>query len=356
MLKSFKVLFRLGVLTFVAGVAALIFIKLYFDSFAHKEQQIDQASVEIPYGTPLSKVSQLLYENKIISQPSIFYWYLRLGRKGGSKIQAGYYQFDGTRTNEQIADSLKTGYDKAIKIVFKEGETLLDLVSSLEKNGLIKEEQFIEAMIKSEILDSIPHAVKSRSVLKNDMGGLEGYLFPDTYFFTKKDTALSIIRKMHKRLLDKLAGEIFERLEERGQSLHEVLTLAAIVEKETGVPFERPIIASVYQNRLAHKMRLQADPTVIYGIKDYNGKIRKSDLLTLHAYNTYKIPGLPPGPIAAPGLESIRAVLWPSETKFLYFVSKNDGSHIFCENIACHNRAVKTWQIDYWKKRAQANK
>lgn len=332
----------------------LLFLKFYFRSYAEKPQTLAQAMVEIPRGTPLKGVSLLLHQQKIIDNPSIFYWYMRLGRSDGNKIQAGFYQFDGVMTMKAIADSLRTGRDRAYKIVFKEGETLNDLVASLEKNGLVSEAQFIEAMRASEILALIPDPlVKERRFLKNDMGGIEGYLFPDSYFFTQKDGAEAIIKKMHQRLLDKLKGPVLERMKERGLSLHEVLTLAAIVEKETGALSERPVIASVYQNRLAQKMRLQADPTVIYGIKDYNGKIRKSDLLTFHPYNTYKIQGLPPGPIAAAGLESIRAVLWPSESKFIYFVSRNDGTHIFCENLNCHNQAVKKWQVDFWKPTAQ---
>lgn len=355
--RFFKTSLVLALVGVVFLVGALIFIRFYFSSFAQKAQHISQAVVDIPRGSSLRRVSELLYEQKIVDNASIYYWYMRLGRNDGNKIQAGYYQFDGTMTNEAIADSLRSGYDRAYKIVFKEGETIADLVLTLEKNGLVTEAQFIDAMIKSDILQLIPvPEVRARRMLKNDMGGIEGYLFPDTYFFTKKDSAESIIKKMHQRLLEKLDVTFADRMKEISESLHTVLTLSAIVEKETGDPKERPIIASVYRNRLMKKMRLQADPTVIYGIKDYDGKIRKADLINFHPYNTYKIQGLPPGPIASAGLESIRAVLWPSESKFIYFVSKNDGTHIFCENLACHNQAVKKWQVDYWKPKAQAQK
>lgn len=352
--RYLKALALSGTLSLLALGLLALFLHFYFRSYADKPQTLVQAIVEIPRGTPLKGVSQLLYQQKIIDNPSIFYWYMRIGRSDGNKIQAGFYQFDGVMTMKAIVDSLRSGRDRAYKIVFKEGETLNDLVASLEKHSLVSETQFIDAMRASEIMDLIPeHLAKERHFLKNDMGGIEGYLFPDSYFFTQKEGAAAIIKKMHQRLLDKLKGPILERMNERGLSMHQLLTLAAIVEKETAAESERPLIASVYLNRLTQKMRLQADPTVIYGIKDYQGKIRKRDLLTYHPYNTYKIPGLPPGPIAAAGLLSIRAVLWPSESKYIYFVSRNDGTHVFCENLNCHNQAVKKWQIDFFKSTAQ---
>lgn len=346
--------FNVSVLILALAVMALVALKSYVGVFAKSSHEV-HAMVEIPRGSSLKNVCELLYEQGIIENKQLFYWYIRLGRKEGNKVQAGFYQFDGFITNEAIVNSLKSGRDRAYKITFKEGETLINLVQNLTESGLITEEEFIAAMKDSPILSFIPEPlVTKRQNLKNDMGGVEGYLFPDTYFFTKKDGAHHIISTMHNRLMEKLDGPIMERIKERGQSLHEVLTLAAIVEKETGAAFERPIIASVYQNRLMKRMRLQADPTVIYGIKDYDGKIHKSDLLNYHPYNTYTISALPPGPIAAPGLLSIRAVLWPSETNYLYFVSKNDGTHIFCENLNCHNQAVKKWQIDFFKSAARS--
>lgn len=355
MVKLFcRIFFGLS-LAVMLGISLMVMgVYYYFSHFAKEEQSVSNIIVQIPYGTSIKRVSELLYENKLIKNPRIYYWYLRLYRKDSSRIQAGYYAFENIVTPELIASRLQTGRDQAYKLVFKEGETLIDLVKSLEDLGLATKESFEEAMKSPEIVALIgASALRPRSSLVNNMGGIEGYLFPDSYFFSRKDSALSVIKKMHQRLLDKLDHNILERMKEQNKSLHEVLTLAAIVEKETGAPVERPLIASVYQNRLKIGMRLQADPTVIYGIKNYEGKIRKVDLLTFHPYNTYKITGLPPGPIASPGLESIRAVLWPATTKYLFFVSKNDGSHEFCENLACHNKAVRTWQIDYFKKAAQ---
>lgn len=315
----------------------------YFHAYAQKTHQVNEVVVEIPYGSSLRQVSRLLAEAKVIDDAKKFYWYLRFGRLDGHKMQAGFYNFFGSITAGDLASRLLFGVDQSFRLTFKEGENLKELAQKLDNLGLIKKEAFLAATKSQEVLDALTPGLKV---------GIEGYLFADTYFFSKKDNALSIINKMHARLRSKLTPEIMARIDELKTSLHQVLTLASIIEKETGDPKERPLIASVYQNRLRLGMHLQADPTVIYGIKDYNGKIRKADLLAFHPYNTYKIKGLPPGPIASAGFESIRAALWPEASQYLYFVSKNDGSHIFCADLTCHNRAVRTWQIDFFKKTA----
>lgn len=329
-------------------------VSRYFRAVALEHFVVDDTMVEIPFGSSLRRVSAILADAKVIDDPSRFYWYLRLGRSDSAKIQAGYYNFAGGLSRLLIADRLLFGVDQSFKITFKEGETLVSLADNLANRGLVTKEQFVQAMTNEGLIKLIgaPNAAM-RTGLENDVGGIEGYLFPDTYFFTKKDTAESIIKKMHFRLLAMLDDQIHRRMTERHQTLHEVLTMAAIVEKETGAPAERPMIASVYQNRLKMGMRLQADPTVIYGTKNYDGKLHKADLLAVHPYNTYRMAGLPPGPIAAPGLSSIRAALWPDETNYLYFVSRNDGTHVFCEDLACHNDAVRKWQIDYFRNAAK---
>lgn len=331
-----------------------LLLSWYMGSIGRETVTVSDTLVEIPYGSSLRRVSQLMHEAGVIDDAKQFYWYVRLGRTDGQRIQAGFYKFSGPVSKQAVAERLLSGKDQSWKVTFKEGQTLVDLALTLETMGLVSKEDFITAMSSDEILALIkaPQA-HNRKVLQNDMGGIEGYLFPDTYFFSKRDTAKTIIEKMYARLIALLDEEIATRMSEQNVSLHEVLTLASIIEKETGASFERPIIASVYKNRLKRGMRLQADPTVIYGIKDYQGKIGKKDLTTYHPYNTYTNKGLPPGPIAAPGLLAIRAALWPQSTNYLYFVSKNDGSHVFCENLACHQKAVKIWQIDYFKKAAR---
>lgn len=335
---------------FGAFLIGAFFVSRYFVSVGDETKVINETMVAIPYGSSLRKVSEIIAFAGVVDSAPKFYWYMRLGRLDGGKIQAGYYDFAGDVSKRLVAERLLSGKDQSFRVTYKEGQTLVDLVQVLTALELINKEDFITAMRSPEILGLIPFKDgHKRQSLENDMGGIEGYLFPDTYFFSKRDTAPDVIKKMYGRLLALLDETIIARMHEQGLGLHEVLTIASIIEKETGIKAERPVIASVYKNRMQKGMRLQADPTVIYGIKNYAGKISKADLKLLHPYNTYQIKGLPPGPIAAPGIDSIKAALWPAETKLLYFVSRNDGTHEFCETIACHNKAVKIWQIDYFK-------
>jgi UPF0755 protein len=162
---------------------------------------------------------------------------------------------------------------------------------------------------------------------------------------------MSIVEVMVKHFWE-VIGPLREKIEQSGMTIEEVITLASIVEKETGRAEERPIIASVFLNRLKKKMRLETDPTVIYGIKDFSGNLKKKHLTQRTPYNTYVIRGLPPGPIANPGKEAIEAVLFPATTDYLYFVSKNDGSHYFSKTLVEHNKAVQKYQ----KKRRRRHK
>jgi len=177
---------------------------------------------------------------------------------------------------------------------------------------------------------------------------LEGYLYPDTYRFERGTDPRVILRTMVEHGRERWTEEDLAALERSGRDLHEVVTLASIVEKETGVAEERPIIAAVFLNRLRREMRLQSDPTVIYGILreqgSFNGNLTKDDLQMKRPYNTYRVGGVPPGPIASVGVESIRAVLSPADVEYLYFVSRNDGTHQFSNTLVEHNRAVLKYQ------------
>ena len=174
---------------------------------------------------------------------------------------------------------------------------------------------------------------------------LEGYLFPETYHFPKHADIKTIITTMARRFKVNFKPEWKIAAKKNGFTIHQVITLASIIEKETGAGEERPLISSVFHNRLKKGMRLESDPTVIYGITGYTGNITRKHLNTRTPYNTYKIKGLPPGPIASPGLKSIEAALFPAKTNFLFFVSRKDGTHQFSTNIRDHNRAVRKYQL-----------
>jgi UPF0755 protein len=181
---------------------------------------------------------------------------------------------------------------------------------------------------------------------------LEGYLFPDTYHFSRFTPPETIIRTFVTRFHDVLTPEIKARTTAMGMTLQDVLTLASVVEKETGLAAERPLVSGVFHNRLRRGIPLQSDPTVIYALESFDGNIRKADLSVESPYNTYKVRGLPPGPIANPGLAAIHAALYPTETDFVYFVSRNDGSHHFSVTLADHNKAVDIYQRRLTGKRA----
>jgi UPF0755 protein len=173
---------------------------------------------------------------------------------------------------------------------------------------------------------------------------VEGYLYPDTYRFARPTTAKDVMRAMVDQLGQVLTQEWQVRAKDIHMTIHEVLTLASVIEKETGSGDERPHISSVFHNRLRKKIPLQSDPTVIYGLPNFDGNLHKKDLSHPSPYNTYRWAGLPPGPIASPGAESIRAALYPAPSAYLYFVSKNDGTHEFSTNLIEHNKAVEKYQ------------
>ena len=183
--------------------------------------------------------------------------------------------------------------------------------------------------------------------LELDVRSLEGYLFPTTYRFAKYSKPENMIRTMVAFMSKAVTPERRARAAELGMSVHEVLTLASVIEKETGAAEERRLISAVFHNRLRRKIPLQSDPTVIYALEGFDGNLRKRDLGVDSPYNTYRVRGLPPGPIANPGLESILAALYPAKASYLYFVSRNDGTHHFSSTLAEHNRAVDKYQRKY---------
>ncbi|NLD36451.1 MAG: endolytic transglycosylase MltG [Desulfatiglans sp.] len=286
----------------------------------------------IQSGMNLRNISDLLEKEGLIRSSLAFMIRVRL--KGmGRMIKAGEYSLNPSMTPERIMEMITRGEVVAYNVTIPEGFTIAQIADVLSSYSLITKEEFLQYVNQHDI-----------EKMYGFIGpGLEGYLYPDTYRFARGLSAKAIVDAMIMRFRT-ITAPLEGRILESGINLHEVITLASIVEKETGNPDERPLIASVFLNRLKKNMRLDSDPTVIYGMKDYSGNIRKKDLAAYSPYNTYVIKGLPPGPIANPGYHSIKAVLFPADTEFLYFVSKNDGSHHFSKGLAEHNRAVRIYQ------------
>jgi len=253
-----------------------------------------------------------------------------------SSIKAGEYIFSGELTPYRVLRQLYKGSMVQRPVTVPEGSNLKQIAELLGRDGWLNPDRFLELSSDKEFIHELGLEVDS----------LEGYLFPDTYLFERGGhDATAIIRTMADQMQKVLAetGAISGR-PEAGLDVHQVLTLASIVEKETGQVLERPLIARVFLNRLRKGMKLQTDPTVIYGIKDFDGNLTRNHLREPTPYNTYVIKGLPPGPIGNPGRAAIRAIMQPATGAYYYFVSKNDGSHYFSGSLGEHNRAVNKYQ------------
>jgi UPF0755 protein len=251
-----------------------------------------------------------------------------------TQIKAGEYALSAAMTPQQILDMMVRGETIPRRATVREGMTVNEIGLVVEQAGIVDRASFEQALADPGL----------RQELGVEANSLEGYLFPETYNFRRNTQAHQVIRAMYSEFIRNWLPEWDGQAIALGMSRHQILTLASIVEKESGNFTEQPIIASVFHNRLKLNMRLQADPTVIYGIKDFNGDITRRDLQTETPYNTYIISGLPPGPIANPGLSAIKAVLFPADTRYLYFVGNGAGRHIFSESLNQHNDAVNRYQ------------
>jgi UPF0755 protein len=283
-------------------------------------------------GATLKEVAAGLQKEGIISSKTLLLSWCRL-MGYGTRIKAGEYRLNSSMAPLKILDILSKGKVITHMVAIPEGFSLRQIGQELDAKGITNGDEFVA-------LANDP-AIGRRYGLSGP--SLEGYLYPDTYRFARGQPAPSIIHVMVNHFLGKVAP-FRERIDASGMTLQQIITLASLIEKETGKGEERPVIASVFLNRLKRGMRLESDPAVIYGIRDFNGNLTRQDLDRPTPYNTYIISGLPVTPIANPGEEAIRAVLYPAETDYLYFVSKNDGSHYFSRTLAEHNRAVNTYQ------------
>jgi len=327
--KKRSVIICAGILSLVLAILVMGFV-LFLNRPAEKEGK-DQVII-VREGMNLKEVAGELYSNNIISSKTPFMLWARI--MGYSrKIKSGEYLLSPRITPLKVMEILTRGVIITHSITVPEGFTRKQIAQLLSDKDLVDKKQFLE-------LTDNPDLLKKYGVTGPS---LEGYLYPDTYRFGRGLSAGSIIESMVSRFFS-VVEPFKESIEKSGMTLPEIVTLASIVEKETGKDEERPIIASVFLNRLKKRMRLESDPTVIYGINEFNGNLTRKDLSAKTPYNTYVIRGLPPGPIACPGFEAIKAVLFPADTKYLFFVSKNDGSHHFSQTLQEHNNAVILYQ------------
>ena len=296
--------------------------------------------VDIPQGAGSRAIERRLTEAGIVPDAWTFRAALRWSGRG-RELQAGEYRFDAPASPLEIVDRLARGDVYQVAITFPEGLTIDEMAEIFEMRALGSASDFRAAARDVSAIAALDPAARD----------LEGYLFPETYPVSRHADAATLVTTMVERF-KVVYGEVAADRDARGLSPRQVVTLASLVEKETARPEERPLVAAVYRNRLDIGMGMQADPTVIYALRKtgkYDGNIRRRDLSIDSPYNTYRYPGLPPGPIAAPGRAALEAVFAPADVTYLYFVSRNDGSHVFASTLGEHNANVQKFQVQYFR-------
>ena len=301
--------------------------------------------VVVPRGAPFTLVAQQLEEAGIVRSARDFS-YLASWKRADRRVKAGEYHFSQPVRPLAVLDKLVRGEMVQYRLTIPEGYTVREIGVLLEEQGLAVGAEFVAKARDGALVASMGFKGVS----------LEGYLFPDTYRFTKGLPVEEIIAIMVERFKEVYGEVVAERAAHFGFSQQEVVTLASIIEKETGKKEERRHISAVFHNRLRRGIALQSDPTVIYGIKDFDGNLTRNHLRTRTPYNTYRMRGLPPGPIANPGKGALAAAVEPVVGDYLYFVSKNDGTHYFSRSLKEHNRAVDKYQKSRKYRNGSSNK
>ena len=306
----------------------------------------------IERGTTGSKLAALLEQEKILDHADLLPWLLKL-QPQLNKVKAGTYSLTGVKTLQDLLDMINSGKEAQFSVKFIEGKTFKEWRKNLENAPHLK--QTLQGKSDKEIMALLDIPAVAKAVY--EWNNMDGWLYPDTYNYTPNSTDLELLKRSTTRLqkaLDKAWSERDENLPLADP--YQMLILASIVEKETGIAAERPQVASVFINRLKANMKLQTDPTVIYGMgESYTGNIRKKDLETITPYNTYMIEGLPPTPIAMVSESALQAVAHPAKTDFYYFVADGSGGHKFTRNLNEHNKAVQEYLRWYRSQQKGAN-
>jgi UPF0755 protein len=291
------------------------------------------ATLSVKPGSGLRSVARQMEQAGVLSRPELFVVMARLLGESGN-IKAGSYEIEGPTTPYRLLRKVTLGEVTLATVTFVEGWTFKQIRKALDDHSALRHDS--RELADSDVLQR----------LAMDEGSPEGWFFPDTYHFAVGSSDLQVLRRAHRMMRSHLEAQWKGRAADLPlASAYEALILASIVEKETGREEDRPLVAAVFVNRLRARMLLQADPTVIYGMGEaYNGNIRKRDLTTDTPYNTYTRAGLPPTPIATPGLASLAATLNPPQSDVLYFVSRGDGTSQFSRTLGEHERAVTKYQ------------
>lgn len=317
----------------IAGYLAAQWLLLPFVDQTRASEPPAVRIIVVSEGTTFRQLAAMLENERLIASQ---WGFEVLGRLtlADRRIPAGEYALHAGMRPTEILRLLRNGHVVHYPVTIPEGYTVAQIASLFEQKELADKAEFLGLARNRDF-------IRTQGL---DVSSLEGYLFPNTYHVARHATSKEIISTMVADLWQAFTPELRARAKDINLSVHQVLTLASVIEKETSVEGERELISAVFHNRLRRKIPLQSDPTVIYGLKTYDGNLRKRDLEAASPYNTYRVRGLPPGPIANPGARSIRAALFPAPTTFLYFVSRNDGTHVFSSTLTEHNRAVNKYQ------------
>jgi len=338
---------RLRLVMLLVGIVALVGAPVAVWQVAGRYQEPfrgftdDERFVEILPGWSSPAIGQALVAAGVVRDQMVFR--LALWRTGaGRRLKAGEYRFDRPLTVEQVIARLAAGDVFLRRVTFREGLTIQEMSRVYESSGLGRADQFRTACLDVSLVADLDPEARD----------LEGYLFPDTFALPRRASATALVEQMVGRFREVFTEDLRRAAGARGLGIRQVVTLASIVEKETSRPDERPMVAAVFLRRLAIGMPLQSDPTVIYGLARagrYDGNLTRKSLESDTPYNTYRRRGLPPGPIGSPGRGSVEAVIHPADVQYLYFVSRNDGSHAYSQTLAEHNRNVRRYQVEYFR-------
>ena len=315
------------------GVAAYQTIRWAEGPAISTQEHPPSKVVVIPNGSTFQHVAALLESEGLIKNRAVFVLFAK-SQSADRKIRAGEYELNPGMTPAEILSELLNGHVLLHPLTIPEGLTIGQIADLAAQDGLTDRADFLRLAKDREFIASL--GIKAET--------LEGYLYPDTYKFPHPTKAREVLVAMVEQLRQVVRPDLLARMQDLKMTMHEMLTLASVIEKETGSGGERPEISAVFHNRLKKHIPLQSDPTVIYGLPAFDGNLHKKDLSNLSPYNTYRVQGLPPGPIANPGIQAIRATLYPSDSRSLYFVSRNDGTHQFSRTLIEHNQAVEKYQ------------
>jgi len=311
-------------------ISSLVFVYFFCQPVGSSSKTI---LVDIPRGTGFMETVNIL-DNAGLVKNKPFFYALAIMKGASRQIRAGEYELSDAMSPVDIINKLVKGDIKFYKVTIPEDFTVKEIAARLAENKLVPEKTFLKLAFDQNFVKTLNITGKT----------MEGYLYPETYKLDRSMGSKEIIQLMNQEFWKRFTPDLRQRASAMGMTIMEVVTLASMIGKETGFKDEKPLVSAVFHNRLKKGMKLQSDPTAVYNLDDFDGKIRRSHLLMDTPHNTYRNSGLPPGPIANPDIDSLKAALYPAKVNYLYFVANNNGSHQFSSTLIDHHQAVSRYR------------